>query len=107
MDWRQLWEIVSAADNVPIIALIPLLAFYIFLAWRQAHANDLLIELKHSQWNRLTQSGVLAQFSATPCVVERAAPLLGEHTEEILVNDLGYTPQRVAELRERKIIRTR
>src|SRR6267142_2732702 len=43
MDWRQLWEIMSAADNVPIIALIPLLAFYIFLAWRQAHANDLLI----------------------------------------------------------------
>src|SRR5258708_33861738 len=44
MDWRQLWEIMSAPDNVPIIALIPLLAFYIFLAWRQAHANDLLIE---------------------------------------------------------------
>src|SRR6266404_3514718 len=44
MDWRQLWEILSAPDNVPIIALIPLLAFYIFLAWRQAHANDLLIE---------------------------------------------------------------
>ena len=39
MDWRQLWEIMSAPDNVPIIALIPLLAFYIFLAWRQAHAN--------------------------------------------------------------------
>ena len=44
MDWRQLWEIMSAPDNVPIIALIPLLAFFIFLAWRQGHANDLLIE---------------------------------------------------------------
>jgi hypothetical protein len=43
MDWNQLWEIVSAPDNVPIIALIPLLAFYMYLAWRQAHANDLLI----------------------------------------------------------------
>ncbi len=43
MDWRQLWEIISAPDNVPIVALIPLLAFYIYLAWRQAHANDLLI----------------------------------------------------------------
>ncbi|HYL62018.1 MAG TPA: cytochrome C, partial [Candidatus Methylomirabilis sp.] len=43
MDWKQLWEIMSAPDNVPIIALIPLLAFYIYLAWRQAHANDLLI----------------------------------------------------------------
>ncbi|HET8923995.1 MAG TPA: hypothetical protein VFN26_13485, partial [Candidatus Acidoferrum sp.] len=44
MDWKQLWEILSAADNVPIIAMIPLLAFYIYLAWKQAHANDVLIE---------------------------------------------------------------
>ena len=29
MDWRQLWEIVSAPDNVPIVGLIPLLIFYI------------------------------------------------------------------------------
>src|SRR6476660_8073468 len=43
MDWRQLWEICSAPDNVPIVGLIPLLAFYIYLAWKQAHANDLLI----------------------------------------------------------------
>ena len=43
MDWKQLWEIISAPDNVPIIAMIPLLAFYIFLAWRQASANDTLI----------------------------------------------------------------
>jgi hypothetical protein len=54
MDWRQLWEILSAPDNVPIIALIPLLAFYLFLAWRQAHANDLLIE-------RLEGDAVLAK----------------------------------------------
>jgi hypothetical protein len=43
MDWHQLWEIVSAPDNVPIVALIPLLAFYIYLAVRQAAANDQLI----------------------------------------------------------------
>src|ERR1044071_8396758 len=43
MDWRQLWDIVSAPDNVPIVGLIPLLAFYIYLAWKQAHANDVLI----------------------------------------------------------------
>ncbi len=43
MDWRQLWEICSAPDNVPIVGLIPLLTFYIYLAWKQAHANDQLI----------------------------------------------------------------
>jgi Cytochrome b(C-terminal)/b6/petD len=43
MDWNQLWQIVSAPDNVPIVALIPLLAFYLLLAWRQAKANDTLM----------------------------------------------------------------
>jgi hypothetical protein len=43
MDWRQLWEICSAPDNVPIVGLIPLLVFYIYLAWKQAKANDELI----------------------------------------------------------------
>ena len=43
MDWHQLWSIASAPDNVPIVALIPLLAFYIYLAWRQASANDELV----------------------------------------------------------------
>ena len=43
MDWRQIWEIVSAPDNVPIVALFPLLVFYIALAWKQAKANDELI----------------------------------------------------------------
>ncbi len=43
MDWRQLWDIASAPDNVRIVGMIPLLAFYIYLAWKQAHANDQLI----------------------------------------------------------------
>ncbi len=43
MDWHQLWEISSAPDNVPIVGMIPLMAFYCWLAWRQMRANDALI----------------------------------------------------------------
>ncbi len=56
MDWRQLWEICSAPDNVPIVALIPLLAFYCYLAWKQAKGNDDLIsELEASPAAAKTQ----------------------------------------------------
>ncbi len=44
MDWHQLWEITSTPDNVPIVALLPLLGFYVWLAWKQAAGNDRLIE---------------------------------------------------------------
>ena len=43
MDWRQLWEIASTPDNIPIVALLPLVIFFSMIAWKQARANDDLI----------------------------------------------------------------
>jgi Cytochrome b(C-terminal)/b6/petD len=43
MDWAQLWEIASAPDNVPIVALIVLVPFYAWYGLRQSFANDKLI----------------------------------------------------------------
>jgi len=72
----------------------------------QVIANDLLIELQHSQWGKVSQTGILAKFAATPGVVDRAGPQLGEHSAEVLENILGYAPDRIADLRARRIIRT-
>ncbi len=44
MDWHQLWEIASAPDNVPIVALLFVVPFYTWYALRQAKSNDRLIE---------------------------------------------------------------
>src|SRR5579864_8079906 len=43
MDLHQLWTIASTPDNVPIVAMLPLVIFYCWLAWKQARANDQLI----------------------------------------------------------------
>ncbi len=43
-DWHQLWTIASAPDNVPIVALIPFVAFFTWLGVKQARDNDQLIE---------------------------------------------------------------
>jgi len=42
-DWHQLWEIVSLPDNIPIVALLFLVPFYAWYAFRQAFATDRLI----------------------------------------------------------------
>jgi hypothetical protein len=43
MDWHQLWEIISAPDNVPIVGLLVIVPFYTWYGLRQARANDRLI----------------------------------------------------------------
>ena len=44
MNWHQLWTIATTPDNIPITALLPLVLFYLWLAFRQARGNDQLIE---------------------------------------------------------------
>ncbi len=43
MDWGQLWEIVSLPDNVPIVALLVLVPFFLWYGLRQSLATDRLI----------------------------------------------------------------
>lgn len=43
-------------------------------------------------------------FSETPIEYRRAAPLLGEHTQEILMGQLGYTQEMFDSMRERGVI---
>ena len=45
----------------------------------------------------------LAQMSATPATIRRAPPLIGEHTDEIL-GALGYSAERITELRDAKVV---
>ena len=42
-------------------------------------------------------------LSQTPGSIRRRAPLLGEHTDQILA-ELGYDPQAIAMLREKRAI---
>lgn len=71
----------------------------------QVAANDLLTELTHSQWGKVWQTGKLMKFSASPGSIERAAPLHGEHSDEILHEFLGYDADQTAALRSRRIIK--
>jgi crotonobetainyl-CoA:carnitine CoA-transferase CaiB-like acyl-CoA transferase len=71
----------------------------------QIAANDLLAELVHSQWGPVTQTGLPAKFSATMPPLPRAAPMLGEHTDQILAEYLGYDSARIAGLRSSRAIK--
>ena len=65
----------------------------------QIRNNGIVVEEEHPAYGRYRAIRPAARFSATPQNHGRAAPLLGEHGDEVL-RELGYDRERIAALRE-------
>lgn len=65
--------------------------------------NDLVAEHDSADLGRVKQMGMVVKLSETPGKLWRAAPGLGQHTDEILT-ELGYSREKIQELREKRII---
>jgi formyl-CoA transferase len=64
------------------------------------HARQMVVEMDHPVEGRIRGLGIPVKLSDTPGSVRRAAPLLGEHTGELLAG-LGYTEEEIRALREK------
>jgi crotonobetainyl-CoA:carnitine CoA-transferase CaiB-like acyl-CoA transferase len=62
----------------------------------QVRAREMVVELEHPVAGATRALGLPVKLSRTPGKVERAAPLLGQHTREILA-ELGYSAAQVDE----------
>ena len=69
----------------------------------QIRANEMLTVQEHPQAGRVEMFNIPIRLSETPGSIRRPAPLLGQHSEEVLA-ELGYDASRIHQLRERKII---
>ena len=56
----------------------------------QIKARDMIVELEHPVAGHQRMAGVPVKMSATPGEVNSSAPLLGQHTEEILKEMFGW-----------------
>jgi formyl-CoA transferase len=66
----------------------------------QIEARDLALEVEHPTAGPVRLAGIPYKLSGTPAEVQCPAPLLGQHSEEVLVELLGYSAEEVATLRE-------
>jgi crotonobetainyl-CoA:carnitine CoA-transferase CaiB-like acyl-CoA transferase len=70
----------------------------------QMRANDYVVEFDHPQYGPTPMVGMPVRLSETPGSVRLPAPELGQHTEETLIDWLGYDWDRIAELRKHEVI---
>ncbi|HKI65287.1 MAG TPA: CaiB/BaiF CoA-transferase family protein [Burkholderiales bacterium] len=66
-------------------------------------ARDMLLETVAGDGEPLRQPGVVPKLSATPGAIRRAAPGLGEHSDEVL-REAGYAQAEIDALREKGIV---
>jgi crotonobetainyl-CoA:carnitine CoA-transferase CaiB-like acyl-CoA transferase len=70
----------------------------------QTVARDMLVELEHRVAGAVKLTGMPIKFSATPGAVRTPPPLLGEHTDKVLADDLGFDRAAIDTLRAKGVI---
>ena len=70
----------------------------------QVKANDYVIDFDHPRYGTTQVVGIPVRLRQTPGSVRLPAPEFGEHSEQILIDLLGYSWEQVAALRDQEVI---
>ena len=80
--------------------------YYASEATKDPHviSRDMFVEVNHPKIGRIKAVNFPVKMSETPGEVVSAAPLLGQHNKDILMNLLGYTEEEVDQLTKSGVI---
>jgi formyl-CoA transferase len=82
----------------------PILDYKDALATPQAVAREMTVDVEHPILGSMRTLGTPIKMSATPLDPKRRAPLLGEHTDDVLI-EAGYSNDEIEQLRSTGAVR--
>jgi crotonobetainyl-CoA:carnitine CoA-transferase CaiB-like acyl-CoA transferase len=87
------------------IMLFPLGSAKDTLESPQLAAREYWAEVEHPELgDTITYPGPFVKLSETPVVIRRRAPLIGEHNEDIYVDELGFPRKEMLTLKQAGVI---
>ena len=90
------WEELLVEKGIPVGAINNLAEV---AEHPQVKARGSIVEIEHPRAGKLRAPGVPVRLSATPGSVRTPAPMLGQHTDEVLRDLLGLSEREIAALR--------
>lgn len=105
-DWSSQWTVhdlyhEAQARRIPIM---PVNKMEDLFQSSHLQARGFFVELEHPIAGKLKYPGAPFKMSKTPWKMERAAPLLGEHNEEIYSKRLGYSKEDLVRMKGAGVI---
>lgn len=105
--WAQQYtrdEIVQLGEEHNV-AIAPVYDVSDLVADPQVKYREMITEIDDPDLGPLRMQSPIFRLTETPGRIRWAGPNLGQHTDEVLIGELGLTASRLASLRERGVVR--
>jgi crotonobetainyl-CoA:carnitine CoA-transferase CaiB-like acyl-CoA transferase len=97
------WEITHTLQAAGVAAF-PSMSSKDLVNDAQLNGRGFFTRLPHPQVGVQTHTGIPWILTNAPNGVRTSAPLLGQHTDEVLRDVLGYTDEEIAQLRAQQVL---
>ncbi|MBI4608466.1 MAG: CoA transferase [Candidatus Rokubacteria bacterium] len=67
-------------------------------------AREMVVSLRHPAAGEVKTLGIPFRMAGTPASIRRPPPTLGQHTDEVLQHEFGYSAERISALRREGVV---
>jgi crotonobetainyl-CoA:carnitine CoA-transferase CaiB-like acyl-CoA transferase len=101
---RDKWEVTETLQRAGVAAF-PAMSNRDLAEDKVMVERGYLLQLEHPEVGRRVHAGIPWKMSETPSAVQHAAPVRGADTDDVFKTLLGFSQQKIDELRQAEVIK--